>query len=500
MRRIGRLLEIADGFQLFIAEFNDPLFRKKIIEEISAFGVKATVLEVDRRKFPKFNDFEKKIAQLSKEYKIIHVIDLDTWLKMDEGDRMVLGFNYHREGIARTCNASLFLWMTELGIYSFMTTIPDMWSWRSAVLSFLIEKEKTIGSPLADKGYDYIKAMPLQRRLARIKEIEEYLKAPPPDLERRLLAELHKELGKLYIHLGTRDGLQKGMGYFERALKIDIDLYGERHQSVVEDYNNIGSAWDSLGESEKALEYFEKALKIYIDVKGENYLTVATLYNNMGLTWDKLGDSKKALEFYEKALKIDLILFGESHPNVAIRYNNIGLAWINLGEYSKALVYCEKALKIDLTLYGESHPNIAIRYNNIGLAWEKIGESKKAQDYYERALEIDLKVYGENHPNIANRYNNIGSTWYRLGELRKALEYYEKALEIDLKVYGDKHPGIAYDYNNIGMAWKRLGASKQALKYLEKALKISRGFYKDNHLHVMKIRNNINLLQKPNPQ
>ncbi|WP_420266518.1 tetratricopeptide repeat protein [Candidatus Magnetominusculus dajiuhuensis] len=458
LRRTERLLQAAGGFRLVIAEFNDPQFRRIIIDEINGFGVKSVVLEVSRTEFPNFYDFELKIAELSKTYNVIHVIDLDTWLKMDEGDRMVLGFNYHRESIADGCKASLFLWMTELGIYSFMTTVPDMWSWRSAVLTFMIEKEKTPTSLLADEGYDYLRAMPRDRRLARIDELEKFLASPPSDLEGRLLSQLYKELGSLSRHLGTSEGLVKGMDYFERALKIDVDMYGEEHQSVAEDYNNIGLAWINIGESKKAIEYYEKALKIALKVYGANHPNIASTYNNVGSVWDGMGNSKKAIECLEKALEIYL------------------------------------------KVYGENHPEVATGYSNIGNAWNRIGELKKALEYHEKALEINLKVYGENHPNVAVNYNNIGSAWYKMGESKKALEYYEKALEINLKVYGENHPNVATVYGNIGYAWSNLGESKKALEYYEKALSISRGVFGDDHPQVKTIQDNINLIQKPNPQ
>ncbi len=67
--------------------------------------------------------------------------------------------------------------------------------------------------------------------------------------------------------------------------------------------------------------------------------------NNLGLAWDSKGDYNKAIEYYEKALQSDLNTFGEEHPNVAIRWNNLGLAWDSKGEYDKAIEYYEKALK-----------------------------------------------------------------------------------------------------------------------------------------------------------
>ncbi|MBF0517876.1 MAG: tetratricopeptide repeat protein [Nitrospirae bacterium] len=190
-------------------------------------------------------------------------------------------------------------------------------------MSFLIEKEKTTTSLPPDNGYNYLKAMPLEQRLTRINEIEDYLMVPPSDLAGKLMSMLYKELGSLYISLGSKEGLKKGMDYYERALKIDIDLYGEEHSSVAEDYINIGRALVNIGESRKALYYFEKALNINLKVYGENHPVVAKTYNNIGSAWDRLGQSKKAQLYLEQALEISLKFYGDNHPDIILFKNNL---------------------------------------------------------------------------------------------------------------------------------------------------------------------------------
>ncbi|MCH7928709.1 MAG: CHAT domain-containing protein [Candidatus Dadabacteria bacterium] len=92
-----------------------------------------------------------------------------------------------------------------------------------------------------------------------------------------------------------------------------------------------------------------------INKKDDN---VTSLFNNIGLAWNSLGDSKKALEFFNKALDIDLEIFGDKHPNVSTTYNNIGLAWNNLGDSKKAIEFYNKALDIDLEIFGDKHQKI----------------------------------------------------------------------------------------------------------------------------------------------
>jgi len=163
-------------------------------------------------------------------------------------------------------------------------------------------------------------------------------------------------------------------------------------------------------------------------------------YNNLGLAYRSNGDYDRAIEYYQKALKIDLKQLGPGHPDVAIRYNNIGLAYKRKGNYNKALEYYQKALKIDLKQLGPDHPDVAIRYNNMGRAYAGKGDYDRAIKYYLKALNIDLKQLGSDHPNVAIRYNNMGAAYQRKGNYNRALEYYKKALKIGQKSLGKNHP------------------------------------------------------------
>jgi tetratricopeptide (TPR) repeat protein len=298
------------------------------------------------------------------------------------------------------------------------------------------------------------------------------------------------ELG--YLHDDTGYSKQ-AIEYYEQALSIDKQVYGDRHPTVATTLNNIGLAWDVLGDSKKAIEYYEQALSIDKEVYGDRHPTVARDLNNIGLAWDVLGDSKKAIEYFEQALSIGKQVYGDRHPSVATYLNNIGGAWYALGDSKKAIEYFEQALSIDKEVYGDRHPTVARDLNNIGLAWDVLGDSKKAIEYFEQALSIGKEVYGDRHPSVATYLNNIGGAWYALGDSKKAIEYYEQALSIGKEVYGDRHPTVATRLNNIGLAWKALGDSKKAIEYYEQALSIGKQVYGDRHPTVARDLNNIGL-------
>ncbi|MBU7044970.1 MAG: tetratricopeptide repeat protein [Theionarchaea archaeon] len=285
-------------------------------------------------------------------------------------------------------------------------------------------------------------------------------------------------LGMVWKALGKN---RKAIVYFERAIRIDGEVYGENHPHVAASLNNLGSAWKNLGDPKKAIEYYERALRIDGEVYGENHPDVARDLNNLGRTWDILGDHRKAIDYYEKALSIDRELFGENHPDVATVLNNLGAAWGSLKDFSKAIEYQERALNIYKKAYGEKHPNTAAGLGNLGLALCDSGEPRKALEFLKRALFIYQEVYGERHPNVAKVFSNLGFAWRTLGDIKKAIEYYERALRISRVVQEKNHPDVARDLNNLGEAWRALGDSKKAFEHFQQAYTIFQEAYGDQH-------------------
>jgi len=113
--------------------------------------------------------------------------------------------------------------------------------------------------------------------------------------------------------------------------------------------NNLGHAYLSLGESDKAMNYFKKAIAIKPDY--------VEALNNRGLVLFGKGEYENALHDFQKALSFK--------PNYAPAVNNVGLAWNKLEEYGEAVNYMEKALKLD-----PNNPEIPY---NLGVVFEKTG-------------------------------------------------------------------------------------------------------------------------------
>ncbi len=233
---------------------------------------------------------------------------------------------------------------------------------RDATIRQIIEKQKELETRLEKRSpEDTLTAQAKEKLKSWDLEGAETLLKESLSKNLEALTEKRKAAASDAYELGSLKELQleyrEARDYYEKAVQLEPKN---------SDYlNQYGYILDKLGESKKAIEYYEKALKIDIEVYGDKHPNVATRYNNIGAAWIKLGDSKKAIDYFETALKIGLAVYGDKHPDVAASYYNIGSALVSLEEYKKAIEYYEKSLQIGLEAYGVRHPNVARIYNNI---------------------------------------------------------------------------------------------------------------------------------------
>ena len=288
------------------------------------------------------------------------------------------------------------------------------------------------------------------------------------------------EFARILDNLGEH---KQAIVYYEKALEIDRNVYGENHQHVATNLNNLGEAWRALDGQHKAIAYYEQALTFL--KQGEQHPFIASVLNNLGVAWRELGEYQRAISYHEQALAIDRVAYGDNYPNVAVDLNNLGSAWLDLGEHQKAIVYLEQALEVCCNVYQEKkHPYVAAVLNNLGLVCQDFGDHQKAIAYLERALIIMKEVYGKQHPRVAFNLNNLGLAWKGVGEFQKAIGYFEQALAIGLFVFGDKHSAVAIWLSNLCDAWRELGDYQTAISYGESALAIHRAVYGGNHFTV----------------
>ena len=132
-----------------------------------------------------------------------------------------------------------------------------------------------------------------------------------------VLSQRLNDLGLTWRTLGDH---HKAIGYFARA--FDAVQGDTPHLEVARDINeNIGVALDSLFKPRPSLDYSIQSFK---GVRGDTpHPDVARDLNDLGLAWHTLGDHQKAIDCYEKAYAILEATLPQDHPSVQLVDTNL---------------------------------------------------------------------------------------------------------------------------------------------------------------------------------
>ncbi|SEH07604.1 tetratricopeptide repeat protein [Candidatus Venteria ishoeyi] len=280
--RLQRLLKNHKGFSLIIAQYNDMIYRDKLIA-FQQQQIAATCYQVSQ-KMSDFSSFENKLYQLGKQHAVLNVTGLDS-CQAWQAD-FFQGLNYHREQIAEHCPATLIFWLSETALKTFAQQAADFWAWRAAVLDFSLLKTPELRKDLS-KELDRGSASYAQRQ-ARIKRISDYLKDQGGVQSHD--ASLLLERGRLYQNLGEN---AQALADLEQAQKLYQQVDNRRSEATC--FVEIADIKVDQGDIETALKQLKKTLSVY-DNLGD--------VRSKAVTMGKIADILQARGQLDDALKI----------------------------------------------------------------------------------------------------------------------------------------------------------------------------------------------------
>ena len=82
------------------------------------------------------------------------------------------------------------------------------------------------------------------------------------------------------------------------------------------------------GNAFQAIEYWTQDFEISKAVFGDSHPSVADTLNNLGLAWNALGENKKAIEYFTQAYALFQQFYGEDHPHTQIAKNGLNRAML----------------------------------------------------------------------------------------------------------------------------------------------------------------------------
>jgi tetratricopeptide (TPR) repeat protein len=283
--------------------------------------------------------------------------------------------------------------------------------------------------------------------------------APTTTEDQRRWANSLNNLGNAYQSLGE---YHRAISLHEQSLEI-MRAIGDRGGEAAS-LGNLGNAYFSLGEYRRAISLHEQSLAIEREIgdrRGE-----ATSLSGLGNVYFSLGEYHQASSLHKQSLEI-MREIGDRGGEAA-SLGNLGLAYFSLGEYRRAISFHEQSLAIEREIGDRGGE--AASLSGLGLAYASLGEYRRAISLHEQSLAIDREI-GDRRGE-ATSLSGLGLAYFSLGEYRQAISFYEQSLEIKRKI-GDRR-GEANSLGNLGLAYASLGEYRQAISFYEQSLAIQR--------------------------
>jgi len=220
-----------------------------------------------------------------------------------------------------------------------------------------------------------------------------------------------------------------------RIWKDDLTLWLDtvkKSPDSVTPHSELGIAYATAGEPEKALEQYRIALTL-----NPNF---ADCYTNIGMVYRDMGRPDKAMEYFAQALRLK--------PSSSEAHNNIGLAYAEMGMFDKAIEHYRESLRLK--------PLAAGVHNNLGSAYESLGLVDDAIAEFKESLRIK--------PDYTDAYINLGVAYAKSGRIDEALEQFSFAAKLD--------PNNAAIHHNLANVYRMKGMPEEAEVHRRRAMSL----------------------------
>ncbi len=304
----------------------------------------------------------------------------------------------------------------------------------------------------------------------------------------------------------------------EDALRLNLDIYGERSEPVLENLRLLADGYDAVGDYDRARDYFTRQLNVaratykkndpllglaevaagtFEKAQGNLELGLALMENGIrslqttpdeyprelisaivnSTEQDGTNDAEASLRVLEEALQVAESTFGiESLYTAQVRIA-IGRNALFAHDREKSETNYQYGLNILETQLGREHSSTITALQDYGVAMNVTGDYAGAERVFRELLDRLVDLYGEDHRSVGDNYQNLATTLTRRGRFDESVPLHRKAYEVYKAVLEPDHYIIAFPLLSIGFADLELGnaeeaeaASREALQRLQATL------------------------------
>ncbi|MFN6479586.1 tetratricopeptide repeat protein [Nostoc sp. DedQUE07] len=269
---------------------------------------------------------------------VLIVIGLEKFIGLSgEYPPVLQDLNFVRDAFTNSVPHPILIFLPDHALTRLAKYAPDFWAWRKGVFYFqTVQSTQELAIEKTIESEKILGSLDLPERQERIDLLERLLMEQSTDVRTRI--SILKELGIAYRSIGE---VQKAEDFLLKALKLteeDENLAGIKASVLHE----LGWIYDDLGEWDKAIALYNQSLEI--DERIGNVQGKAETLHNLGYIYTDKGDVDEAIALYNQSLEIFERIGYVQGKAMALWW--LGHLAEQQGEYTKAISYLQPALEI----------------------------------------------------------------------------------------------------------------------------------------------------------
>jgi CHAT domain-containing protein/Tfp pilus assembly protein PilF len=262
------------------------------------------------------------------------------------------------------------------------------------------------GGVLRETG-DYSEGLSLLRQAADYYDRQQ----PGPSVEKMSVSQA---LGITYLYQGN---FRRALASLERTLKIAKELH--QPKGVIPALNSMGEVCRAQGQPERALQFYERARE---EVGDDSKWNMAFIFNNIGMAYEAMGDNTKAIEYLNRARAV--AEKAKLQPRVASALTELGNVHLRAREVDAARRSFQQSMELSLELHDRSNEARA----HVGLANVARAEDDFAAALLHAAKAAEIYRALQEHDSVAGVQTLVGQCLNSLGKKEDARLAFEEAV------------------------------------------------------------------------
>jgi Flp pilus assembly protein TadD len=186
--------------------------------------------------------------------------------------------------------------------------------------------------------------------------------------------------------------------------------------------NNLGYAYNSLGQYQQAIKFLEQSKQIATDIGDRN--SEGKSLGNLGLAYSSQGQYQQAIELFQQSKEIATEIGDRNSEGLCL--NNLSNAYQSLGQYQQAIEFLQQSLQIVREIGDRNTEGLCLM--NLGLADFSQGQYQEAIELFQQSKQIATEIGDRNTE--ANVWFNLGLSLENLNRESDALGAYRNAREL----------------------------------------------------------------------